>query len=211
MNKYEKLKCALESSGSAAAYEFLAESGGGLTELSAFLYEQNDQIRFRALKVIGQMSEKMTGEGRLEELREMVRRLLWTMNHESGATGWHSADAVGHIINASKTLAGEYVKLLILYINVEPFEASVCCALSHVAEKHNAVVKEFSHELKGAAASENLELKFWVNMALHHCGDIDKEHLVEIFKAEKRTLKVFDNTTETIIETTPIKAIEILM
>lgn len=211
MNKYEKIKEALLDGGGAHALEALESSGGGITELTAFLYDDDAATRFRAVKAIGIMAEKKALKNRLEELRESIRRLFWTMNHESGATGWRSADAIGAIASSSRILSGEYAKLLMLHRNDPAFETSVFRAIASISEKHPEAIKEFVPDLESAAASSNPETKFWALLSMFRIGACDIARLKNELSKERATIAVFNAQTEEMISAAPVEIMEILL
>ncbi len=51
----------------------------------------------------------------LEAARNVVRRLIWNLNDESGGIGWGSAEAIGEILASHAVLRGEYLQILLSY------------------------------------------------------------------------------------------------
>ena len=51
----------------------------------------------------------------LEKTRNIVRRLMWNLNDESGGIGWGSVEAMGEILAVNEALALEYAPLLLSY------------------------------------------------------------------------------------------------
>ncbi|HYQ60671.1 MAG TPA: hypothetical protein VEP29_06440, partial [Desulfatiglandales bacterium] len=51
----------------------------------------------------------------LEAARVIMRRLMWTLNDESGGIGWGSPEAMGEIMAIHRGLAQEYAHILISY------------------------------------------------------------------------------------------------
>jgi hypothetical protein len=56
-------------------------------------------------------------ESDMADARVMVRRLMWNLNDESGGIGWGSPEAMGDILACSQSLAREYHRMLISYID----------------------------------------------------------------------------------------------
>ena len=44
-----------------------------------------------------------------------MRRLMWSLNDESGSIGWGAPEAMAEIMARNKKLADEYYKILISY------------------------------------------------------------------------------------------------
>jgi hypothetical protein len=52
----------------------------------------------------------------MEAARVIMRRLMWSLNEESGGIGWGAPEAMAEIIVHHPGLAGEYVHMLISYM-----------------------------------------------------------------------------------------------
>jgi hypothetical protein len=52
-----------------------------------------------------------------EQARIVMRRLMWSLNDESGGIGWGAPEAMGEIMARNKTLAREYRNILVSYTN----------------------------------------------------------------------------------------------
>jgi hypothetical protein len=54
-----------------------------------------------------------------ESARVIMRRLLWSLNDESGGIGWGAPEAIGEIMARDETLAREYSSMLVSYLDEE--------------------------------------------------------------------------------------------
>jgi hypothetical protein len=52
----------------------------------------------------------------MESARVIMRRLMWSLNDESGGIGWGAPEAMGEIIACHEALGKEYAHVLISYI-----------------------------------------------------------------------------------------------
>lgn len=89
-----------------------------INPLFSFLYDTNDQMKWRAVKAMGEVVAGLAEEDR-EAARVIMRRLMWNLNDESGGIGWGSAEAMGEILARNKGLATEYACILISYASEE--------------------------------------------------------------------------------------------
>ena len=85
-----------------------------INPLFSFLYNLDEQIRWRAVTAMGAVVAKLADED-MESARIIMRRLMWNLNDESGGIGWGSPEAMGEILACHKTLAEEYSWILISY------------------------------------------------------------------------------------------------
>ncbi|MCF8076374.1 MAG: hypothetical protein K9K63_18870 [Desulfotignum sp.] len=82
------------------------------------LYNQDDLIRFRSVTAMGHLGFRM-GENHMEKARDLMRRLMWNLNDESGGIGWGSAEAMGEILSRHSGLADEFDSIMFSFLDPE--------------------------------------------------------------------------------------------
>jgi len=108
------------------------------TERSAFrvlislLFDREKLICYRAAEALG-IAAAIEAENDLEIVRELLRRLLWTMNDESGNTCWYAPEAIGEILFNVPALCKEFCSLLAPFLIEEPFEKGTRLAMTRIA------------------------------------------------------------------------------
>ena len=91
-------------------------AGKVVNALFSFLYSQNEIIKWRAATFMGLFVQDLAEED-MESARNVVRRLMWNLNDESGGIGWGSPEAMGEILTCHEGLAREYAPILLSYAN----------------------------------------------------------------------------------------------
>lgn len=86
-----------------------------INALLHFFYHKDEEIRVKAIYVFGKVVEEISKEN-LEKARIIFRRLMWSLNEESGGIGWGAPEAMAEIMFNSPTLAEEYFHILLSYI-----------------------------------------------------------------------------------------------
>lgn len=86
-----------------------------LSALFSFYFDRDQLLRWRAIKATGEIVANMADEN-MESARIVMRRLMWTLNDESGGIGWGSPEAMGEIMACHPRLADEYHRILISYL-----------------------------------------------------------------------------------------------
>lgn len=76
-------------------------------------------IRWRAITAMGMVVSDMADGGEMEAARVVMRRLMWSLNDESGGIGWGSPEAMGEITARHQRLADEFHRILTSYTMVE--------------------------------------------------------------------------------------------
>ncbi len=85
-----------------------------LNPLISLLCSCDSQIEQNVIKAIGIIVSGLA-EDNIESARIIMRRLMWSLNDESGGIGWGAPEAMAEIMVRHKRLAEEYHKILISY------------------------------------------------------------------------------------------------
>lgn len=90
----------------------------GINALFPFLYHGDELIRRRAVVALGTLVAELADRD-MDEARNVIRRLMWNLNDESGGIGWGSPEAMGEILARHEGLAREYAHILASYTREE--------------------------------------------------------------------------------------------
>lgn len=102
-------------SGSARREWSLLPARKAVSPLLSFLCSADEKVKWRAVTAVGIVVAKLAAED-LEAARVIVRRLIWSLNDESGGIGWGAPEAMGEIMAVHEGLGKEYVHILVSYI-----------------------------------------------------------------------------------------------
>ncbi len=89
--------------------------------------------RWSATVALGRIARQMADDGKTEDVRNVVRRLLWNMNDESGGIAWHGPEAIAEILANVPELLGEYGRIVASFIDQSPFGPGVHWAVARLA------------------------------------------------------------------------------
>jgi hypothetical protein len=126
-----------------------------INALFSFLCSTDKSIKNNAVIAMGEVVSRMA-ETDLESARTVMRRLIWSLNEESGWIGWGSAEAMGEIMARNETLAQEYHNLLISFVTTgnnnyllyDKLREEVVQGLKRLSKVHPYLVQEVQHLLK---------------------------------------------------------------
>ncbi len=82
-----------------------------LSSLIAALFHTDERIRWHAVSALGVVVAGLAGED-MEAARSVMRRLMWSLNDESGSVGWGAPEALAEIMANHRGLASEYAYVL---------------------------------------------------------------------------------------------------
>jgi hypothetical protein len=83
--------------------------------LLSFLCSADPQIKQRAVTALGVRVSDLAAQD-MEAAREVMRRLMWGLNEESGSSGWGLPEAMAEILATHEGLAREYAGILVSYL-----------------------------------------------------------------------------------------------
>ena len=89
-----------------------------LTRLLGLTFSADDLTGWRAAWALGRAAA-LVAERDAEFVRNVLRRLVWSLNDESGSVGWRSPQAMGAIIAASPGRFPEFVPLVLSLLELE--------------------------------------------------------------------------------------------
>ena len=111
-----------------------------LNHLISALCSEDEEVKWHAVTATGFLVSTLAAVD-LEGARNIVRRMIWSLNEESGGVGWGIPEALGEILARNETLAHEFAPLLVSYIqpgdnffNFEPLRRGVLWAVGRAAQ-----------------------------------------------------------------------------
>ncbi len=90
--------------------------------LFSALCHADEVVRWHAVSVFGRTVSRMAHRD-MESARIVMRRILWSLNDESGGIGWGAPEAMAEVMFHSQALAGEYLHMLVSYMREDGPEA----------------------------------------------------------------------------------------
>lgn len=97
---------------------------GVIHALFSAICRSDEAVRWNGIRAMGTSVARMA-DANMEDARVVMRRLLWSLNDESGGIGWGAPEALAEIMASHQGLAEEYIHMLISYMREdgdEPFQ-----------------------------------------------------------------------------------------
>jgi len=92
------------------------ESPNVVSALMSRLYEADALTRFRAADALGRVSDRLK-ERKRDRVEELLKKLSWALNEESGATAWGAPHAIGEVSRCDPAWASRFFPLLRSYLD----------------------------------------------------------------------------------------------
>jgi len=113
----------------------------------------------------------------MEFARNFMRRLMWSLNDESGGIGWGAPETMGEIMARNEALASEFAHMLISYIRPDgnylehpPLQRGVLWAIGRLAEENPGLAREAAPYLKPLLKSPDAQVRALAARALDFAG-----------------------------------------
>ena len=124
-----------------------------INPLLGCLFETDETIRWRAVRAVG-ITVAAMAEKDMEAARTIMRRLIWSLNDESGGIGWGTPEAMGEIMAENETLACEYYRILVSFIDEngnllenDELERGAMWGIDRLAQKRPELLREWTGPL----------------------------------------------------------------
>jgi len=82
--------------------------------LFSFLLSSDEEVRWRAVTAMGAVLQDLASTD-MGAARVIMRRLMWSLNDESGGIGWGAPEVMGEAMARHESLANEYASILTSY------------------------------------------------------------------------------------------------
>lgn len=100
----------------------------------SFLSSDDRLLAWRAIEALGELETRRPSSER-GSTRDLIRRLFWSMNDESGNLVRQAPEAIGQLLYRIPELIDEYGVMLLSFLAEEPFERGAHWAVARVAER----------------------------------------------------------------------------
>ncbi|MHC4597994.1 MAG: DVU0298 family protein [Planctomycetota bacterium] len=172
-----------------------------VTTLFSLLLDADELVRWRAIEGFGRVASVLAEEDP-ERVREILRRILWAMNDESGGLLRHGPEAVAEILVRVPALIPEYAPLLPSFLTEEPFERGAHWAVARVASVATTSFRKRTGELEGSLKDPDPAIRFHAALALLRIAGEDAVDEIAELRADPSTFRVYDLRSGTFLTQT---------
>ena len=169
--------------------------------LCSLLYERDDLLRWRAIEALGAVAE-VVAVSNLEAVRDLLRRLLWSMNDESGAAGWHSPEAIAAIVVNVPALIDKFGVLLGSYLNEAPLERGAHWGVAAIAKVRPGAFSDRVDELIASLTVPDTFIRGCAVFALSALGGDSVDEAIHSLRDDPGTLELYNRDTGELRSTT---------
>jgi hypothetical protein len=173
-----------------------------INPLFSFLCSLDPQIKWRAIKAIGEVVTNVAKED-MESARVIMRRMIWNLNDESGSIGWGLPEAMGEALARHEGLAHEYAVILESYIREdgnflehEPLQRGVLWGLGRLAQERPELLKSAIPHLQPFLSSKDAVLRGLAVWTLGLLGGDEVDAVLAELQSDDTEVTLYLNGTE---------------
>jgi hypothetical protein len=173
-----------------------------INPLFSFLCSTDPQVKWRAVKAIGEVVKKVAEED-MESARVIMRRMIWNLNDESGGIGWGLPEAMGEVMAQHQGLAGEYVMILKSYIREDgnflehpPLQRGVLWALGRLAQEKPELLKNVTVHVRPFLSSPDAVLRGLAAWTMGLLGGSKGDTALAPLESDETEVTLYLNGTE---------------
>jgi hypothetical protein len=173
-----------------------------INPLFSFLCSTDPQVKWRAVKAIGEVVKNIAEED-MESARVVMRRMMWNLNDESGGIGWGLPEAMGEVMAQHQGLAGEYVMILESYIREdgnflehEPLQRGVLWGLGRLAQERPELLKNVTVHVRPFLSSADAVLRGLAAWTMGLLGGSQGDPALTALESDETEVTLYLNGTE---------------
>jgi len=173
-----------------------------INPLFSFLCSNDPQLKWRAVKAIGEVVRNIAEED-MESARVIMRRMMWNLNDESGGIGWGLPEAMGEVMAQHQGLAGEYVMILKSYIREdgnflehEPLQRGVLWGLGRLAQERPELLKNEKVHVRPFLSSADAVLRGLAAWTMGLLGGSQGDPALTALESDETEVTLYLNGTE---------------
>jgi len=165
--------------------------------LLSFLLSSEEEVRWRAVVAIGALVENLADRD-MESARVIMRRLMWSLNDESGGIGWGAPEVMGEIMARQEALANEYVDVLVSYcdehgnyLEYEPLQRGLMWGVVRLAETRPGLLGDAIPHLRKYLESSDPEVRGLAALAVGLLGDRESGSKLQALAEDRAPVTVY--------------------
>jgi hypothetical protein len=149
-----------------------------LGSLVASTYDADPRISWRAIEALGVAASRVA-EDDPDHIRQLLRRLLWLINDESGGICWRAPEAMAEILRRQPTLYADYIPIVTLLLvnleeeDLERFRAGVLRAIGRLGALARDSFQDVAPAVASALIDSDPQVRGMAVWCLHEVGRAD--------------------------------------
>lgn len=170
-----------------------------INALFPLLCHSDSLIKWRAVKAMGAVLARLA-QVDVEGARVVMRRLMWSLNDESGGIGWGAPEVMGEAMAQSEVLAKEYASMLGSYadeagnfLEHEPLQRGLLWAWARLSGTRPEALRGWEQHLAKYLQDEDPAVKGHAAMAIGNLRMAAAKGALEALLADETEFETFES------------------
>jgi len=165
-----------------------------LSELIALTLSEDDLIGWRAVNALGQASAVVAARD-AEFVRGILRRLMWSLNDESGSIGWRAPQAMGAIIAAAPDQFAEFAPIVASMLDLDEthFYPGVLWAIGQIAPHLSARIQFALAQIRECLRADSPATRAMAAWCSSRLNDTSAIESLERLQTDEMRVQVFED------------------
>ncbi len=169
--------------------------------LMRLLHDRREIIRWRAAVATGRVAAVMA-EKDTEDVRELLRRVFWWMNDESGALLRFGPQVIAEVLVNVPELVDEYAGKLPHFLDEEPFERGTHWAIARIAREFPDAFDDVGELLRESLGADDPYYRAYAVMGLDALGDVEALSSLNGLRTDGAALRLYDAESDAVRNST---------
>ena len=188
----ERLRGLLEAGLYDDIVQIAGKDKGTLRWLISLSYDKEDIVSWKAMEAVGFIARDFSGD-RVRVIREITRRLIWSMSDESGGIGWSAAEILGEIIRNNPDEFNDLIPIVWSFREEEMFRPGSVWAMGRIAEIRPDLVNFIVKDLQEIMDDKNPFARGYAAWVAGILGDMNlSEALRKLLADESQIIFYFE-------------------
>jgi len=167
-------------------------TGHVIAALINTLYSMDELLRWRAVECLGLLTKQISLT-EPDRAREIIRRLLWALNDESGGSGWASPEAVGEVIRNRPDRYSEFISIIVSFREDPSLVRGIIWALGRIGEVEPVLVDDYTPLLQDLLEASDPQLRGLALWALKKIKTDIPAEKKELLRKDNSEFQVYEN------------------
>lgn len=148
-----------------AVAELTASTGGVVTILLQMLFDPDSLLHWRATEAIGYLAKIEP-----KRIKEIIPRLLWSLNEDSASFGWGAAAVLGEIGKNNYTIVEDIILMLFNFLEEDFSREGMLWGLGRLGQSQPQVVLEAAPRIQACLEDPNPQVRTYAAWSLGIIG-----------------------------------------
>lgn len=162
-----------------------------IRELFTLIYNPEGLTRWRAIEGLGYVGGEF-GRRDPDAGREIIRRLLWSLNDESGGCGWSAPEAIGEVIKNQPDLYGSFTPQVFSFFEDERLRRGVIWAMGRIGKRNPQLVQDSIPALIASLSDPDPQIRGFAAWSLGEIGVEDAALELSRLSGDCNTVLIYE-------------------